>query len=147
MAGAVVASAAMLAIAAAERQELQADQKTRCCWCRQGFYSVHEATGGDVCRECRSVRRNTIDKQMTRHADHHQAQRRLGQICLVPGFGLKTLLCRQMKAAVAETPHAHHKIVRQHRRQAKPRRRKNATADQGCPTGSAGGAISAGLNF
>lgn len=145
MAGAVIASAAMLAIAAAERQELQADQKTRCCWCRQGFYSVHEATSGDLCRECRSVRYNTVEKQQTRHQDLHQAQTRLGRLCLAPGFGLKTLLCRQMKAAVAETPHAHNKIIAQHRR--RPRRRKKAANDHGFPAGPAGGAISAGVNL
>ena len=104
MAGAVIASAAMLAIAAAERQELQADQKTRCCWRRQAFFSVHEATGDDVCRECRSVRCNTMDKQLRRHKDHHQAQHHLGKLCLAPGFGLKTLLCHYMKAAVAAPP-------------------------------------------
>lgn len=104
MTGAVIASAAILAIAAAQRQELQADQKTRCCWCRQAFFSVHEATGDDVYRECRSVRYNTMDKQLRRHKDHGQAQHHLGKLRLAPGFGLKTLLCPHMKAAVTETP-------------------------------------------
>ena len=103
MAGAVIASTAILAIAAAERQELQADQKTR-CWRRQAVFSVHEATGGDVYRECRSVRCNTRDKQLRRHKDHDQAQHHLGKLRLAPGFGLKTLLCPHMKAAVAEPP-------------------------------------------
>lgn len=140
MTGAVIAIAAMLTNAAAERQELQADQKTRCCWRRQAFYSVHEATSGDLCRECRSVRCSAIEKRQNRH----QAQRRLGKICLAPGFGLKTLLCRHMKAAIAETPHAHEKILRQRHRPL--RRRKKAANAGGYLTGPAAGPLSAGVN-
>ena len=90
MAGAVIANAAMPDIAAHEWRELQTDRTSRYCWYRQSFYSIHDATG---------------------HSDRHQADHSISKISLLPGFGLKVLLYRHMREAVAENLRAHHKIV------------------------------------
>lgn len=115
MSGAAVIAAAAVLIAS-QADPPAADQPNRCCWCHQGFFDTVESDFSRICRECLSVKWNTIHAQQRRHRSNHHAQSGLRRLCFVPGHDLKKQFCNAMQQALEAIPDAHHKIIRQNQR-------------------------------